>query len=121
MNLQEPRIIDPVEVQVRSLMDDLKLQSIEVPPCYNNVLEYLQWMKASIASATSKTARQIEDYCVDCLPAYKAKMVLENRCSHLETRFYTDSEGAICGTRYVTTQKHLIEDWREDIKREVLA
>ncbi|CAB4195489.1 hypothetical protein UFOVP1298_22 [uncultured Caudovirales phage] len=62
--------------------------SADAPPCFRSMSEYKDYV-VSFSLARSHEAAKIYrvDFCRDCNPVYKAKMMFEERCSHRETVF----------------------------------
>lgn len=52
------------------------------PPCFEDQDQWADW---NFYAATS--AHLDDNYCVDCLPEFKAKMCLQGKCEHPETSF----------------------------------
>lgn len=53
------------------------------PDCFDNATAYRQYMWFIKEAASPKD----RNYCLDCNPEHKSKMLAEGRCEHPETRF----------------------------------
>jgi hypothetical protein len=65
------------------------------PLCFQSAEQYALWKQAEAAAKQYSKA----EHCVDCQPAYQAKMLAAGRCEHPETRFREDEIGFTEGYR----------------------
>lgn len=62
------------------------------PRCFDSPEQFKDWKDGARATGLS-----VLGYCADCTPAYKLKMLKQNRCGHPTVMFEMDSDGDLVG------------------------
>lgn len=66
------------------------------PKCFPTAEQYAEWIELDAYSSLKGSP---SEYCHDCLPEFKDRMLACGRCEHPETKFRLDTEGRIYGDR----------------------
>lgn len=66
------------------------------PPCFPNRAHFTVWVR--LADQTKQGNARLT-YCTDCTPAYKTRMLVEQRCGHPEVQFVPEDDGGMAGVR----------------------
>jgi hypothetical protein len=64
----------------------LGLVDEDLPACFQNIKQYHEYVATFLASLNGFRQSRV-DICRDCNPAYKDRMMAEDRCAHHETVF----------------------------------
>lgn len=75
------------------------------PPCFDSKEQWHQWHIADEIATHGRT-----QYCADCTPAYKARMIEENRCIHQQVKFYRINGGMTGCTQEPPEHEGLIDE-----------
>lgn len=67
------------------------------PPCFDSNAQYQDWVKAAEEAEYDK--RHPTNFCNDCLPEYKRRMLMEGRCEHPGVKFIRIGIKAFFGRR----------------------
>lgn len=66
---------------------------MQAPLCFASPRMLELWLRADDGAASAKC----QNPCRDCQPGYQVRMKRQGRCSHPETMFAQDDEGAVYG------------------------
>ena len=64
------------------------------PACFDSNEQFRSWQNVYKAAKPGQS-----QYCEDCTPEYKAKMLEQLRCGHTKVVFFQDADGFLAGSR----------------------
>lgn len=57
-----------------------------MPACWNNPVNWKEWNRLNVL-ARDNPDRPLDNYCADCMPEHKQRMIEAGRCGHPTVQF----------------------------------